>query len=103
GGRGAEPDEVVDREGRGRELPDGDDGADQRQRRDDGIDTGTVGQAGVDHRGRLVDASADRGDDPVDDAHDVVVVLEDDVGQLQLAGAFDVDLARSVDHDLGDA
>ena len=51
---------------------------------------------------RLVDAAADRGDDPVDDAHDVVVVLEDDVRQLELAGALDVDLARAVDHDLGD-
>ena len=51
---------------------------------------------------RLVDAATDRGDDPVDDAHDVVVVLEDDVGQLELAAALDVDLARAVDHDLGD-
>ena len=51
---------------------------------------------------RLVDAAADRGDDPVDDAHDVVVVLEDDVRQLELARALDVDLARAVDHDLGD-
>ena len=50
----------------------------------------------------LVDAPADRGDDAVDDAHDVVVVLEDDVRELELAGALDVDLARAVDHDLGD-
>ena len=77
-------------------------GPDQRQRRDDRVDAGAVGQAGIDHRARLVDAAADRGDDPVDDAHDVVVVLEDDVGELELAGALDVDLARAVDHDLGD-
>ena len=32
----------------------------------------------------------------------MVVVLEDDVGQLELARSFDVDLARAVDHDLGD-
>ena len=51
---------------------------------------------------RLVDAAADRGDDPVDDPHDVVVVLEDDVRQLELAGPLDVDLARAVDHDLRD-
>ncbi len=44
---------------------------------------------------RLVDAAADRGDDPIDDPHDMVVVLEDDVRQLQLAGALDVDLARA--------
>jgi hypothetical protein len=77
-------------------------GPDQRQRRDDRVDAGAVGQAGVDHRRRLVDAPADRGDDPVDDAHDVVVVLEDDVRQLQLARSLDVDLARAVDHDFRD-
>src|SRR6185369_16482724 len=43
-----------------------------------------------------------RGDDPVDDAHDVVIVLEDDVRQLQLARSLDVDLARAVDHDFRD-
>jgi hypothetical protein len=50
----------------------------------------------------MVDAATDRGDDPVDDPHDVVVVLEDHVGQLELAVPLDVDLARAVDHDLGD-
>ena len=101
-GRGAEPDQVVHRERRGRELPDRDDGADERQRRDDRVDAGAVGEAGVDHRDGLVHAAADRGDDPIDDPHDVVVVLEHDVRQLELARALDVDLARAVDHDLGD-
>ena len=32
----------------------------------------------------------------------MVIVLEGDVGQLQAAGALDVDLARTVHHDLGD-
>ena len=41
-------------------------------------------------------------DDAVDDAHDVLVVLERDVGQLELAVALDVDLARAVDHDFSD-
>ena len=41
-------------------------------------------------------------DDAVDDAHDVVVVLEGEVGQLEPAAALDVDLAGPVDHDLGD-
>ena len=88
--------------GRGRELPDRDDRPDERQRRDDRVDAGAVGQAGVDHRRRLVDAATDRGDDPVDDPHDVVVVLEDDVRELELAGPLDVDLARAVDHDFRD-
>ena len=88
--------------GDGRELPDRDHRPDERQRRDDRVDAGAVGQAGVDHRRRLVDAAPDRGDDPVDDPHDVVVVLEDDVRQLELARSLDVDLARAVDHDLRD-
>src|SRR5262245_24071132 len=98
----AEADQVVDRERRRRELPDRDHRADERQRRDDRVDAGAVGEAGVDHRRRLVDAATDRGDDPVDDAHDVVVVLEDDVRELELAGPLDVDLARPVDHDFRD-
>ena len=36
------------------------------QRRDDGVDPGAVGQPGVDHRRRLVDAAADLADDPLD-------------------------------------
>ena len=35
------------------------------------------GQAGVDARARLVDPPAERGDDPLDDAQDVLVVEED--------------------------
>src|SRR6478752_7196454 len=101
-GRGAEADQVVHREGGGGELPDRDDGAHERQRRDDRVHAGAVGEACVDHRAGLVNAAADRSDDPVDDSHDVVVVLEHDVRELELARALDVDLARAVDHDLGD-
>ena len=56
---------------------------DQRQRRDDGVHAGAIGQAGVDHRARLVDAAADRRDDALDDLHHVLVVLERHVGELQ--------------------
>ena len=84
------------------ELPDGEHRADQRERRDDRVDAGAVGQAGVDHRARLVDAAADGRDDALDDLHHVLVVLEGDVGQLQPAFTLDVDLLRAVDHDLGD-
>ena len=52
---------------------------------------------------RLVDAAADRRDDAIDDAHHVLIVLESHVGQLDLAAALDVDLARAVDHDFSDA
>src|SRR3990172_1180788 len=102
GCRGPEADQVVHGEGGGRELPDRDHGTDERQGRDDRVDARAVGQTGVDHRRRLVDAAADRGDDPIDDPHDVVVVLEDGVRQLEFAGPLDVDLARAVDHDLRD-
>ena len=78
-------------------------GPDQADGRDDGVDAGPVHQTGVDHRAGLVDATADGRDDAVDDAHHVVVVLERDVGQLQLAGTLDVDLARAVDHHFRDA
>ncbi len=60
------------------------------------------GQARVDARARLVDAPAERGDDPVDDPQDVLVAQEHAVDALDLAGALDVDVAGTVDHDLGD-
>ena len=43
------------------------------------VDAGAVRQARVHHRRRLVHASSDRGDDLVDDVHQVRVVLEHDV------------------------
>ena len=60
------------------------------------------GQARVHHRARLVDAAADRADDALDDLHQVRVVLEHDVGLLELAFALDVDLVEAVDQDVGD-
>ena len=93
--RRPEADEVVDGERLGRELPDGDDRPDQRQRRDDRVDARAVGQAGVDPRAGLVDASAERGDDPVDDPEDVLVVQETRVDPQDLAGALDVDVVRA--------
>ena len=50
----------------------------------------------------LVDAAAERGDDPVDDPQDVLVVEEVRVDPLDLAAALDVEVVRAVDHDLGD-
>ena len=85
GRRGPEADEVVDRDRLGRELPDGDDRPDQRQRLDDRVDARAVGQARVDARARCVDAPSERGDDPVDDAQDVLVVQEVAVDPLDLA------------------
>src|SRR5690606_12650338 len=49
------------------ELTDRQEGAADRQWSDDGVDAGPVGQAGVDHRGGLVDPASDLTDDLVDD------------------------------------
>ena len=100
--RGAEADEVLDGERRGGELSDRDDRADEAERRNDRVDARPVGETGVDHGARLVDAAADGGDDPLDDLHDVLVVLERHVRELQPTFALDVDLLRAVDHHLGD-
>ena len=74
----------------------------ERQRRNDRVDTRAVRQAGVHHRARLVDAPADGADDALDDLHQVPIVLEDDVGFLELAFALDVDLVVAVDQNVRD-
>ena len=43
----------------------------ERERRNDGVDTRAVQQTRVHHRARLVDAAADRADDPLDDPQQV--------------------------------
>ncbi len=74
----------------------------QGQRRNDGVDTRAVRQAGVDHRADFVDAPADLRDDAVDDLQQVVVVAELDAGLLHLAAPLDVDVLRAVDQDVAD-
>ena len=44
-------------------------GSVERQGRDDGVDARAILQAGVDHRGRLIDSPPDAGHDAVDDLH----------------------------------
>ena len=63
--------------GRLGELADRDHGPDERQRLDDRVHARAVGQARVHARARLVDAPAERRDDPVDDPQDVLVVEEE--------------------------
>ncbi len=85
-----------------RELPDRQRRAAERERRDDRVDPAAVGQSGIDHRRRLVDAAADLRHDAVDDAQQMRVVEEGGVGLLDPAGALDVELVRPVHHHLGD-
>ena len=68
----------------------------------DDVHTGAVGQTGVDHRVRLVDAPADLAHDLVDDAAEVRLVDELHVGERELAAALDVDVVGAVHHDFGD-
>src|SRR4030095_10243846 len=76
GVQGAEPDQVVDLEGVLGELPDGEEGPTDRQRVDDGVDAGAVGQPGVHHGVGLVDAAPDLAHDLVDDPTKVLLVDE---------------------------
>ena len=69
------------------ELTDRDGRTVERDRRNDGVDAGTIGQAGVDRRRRFVDATAERRNDAVDDAHDVLVVIEHHIGKFQACRA----------------
>ncbi len=84
------------------ELADADARTVQGQWRDDDVDAGAVGQAGVDHRAALVHPPSQGPDDPVDDAHDLLRVPEADVRLLEPPVPLDPDLFHPVDHDLGD-
>ena len=73
----AEPDQILGGQQVARELSDGQRRSVHRQRRNDGVDARAVGQSGVDHRRRVVQAAADRAQDLVDDVQDVAVVAKD--------------------------
>ena len=83
-GERAELDEVADASAGPCELADGERGAVDGQRRDDGVDARAVRQAGVDHRRGLVDAAADLRHDALDDFAQVVLGGEARVGRVSL-------------------
>ncbi len=101
-GQAAGPEQVVARQRVPLELPDGHVGPVQGQRRDDGVDPGAVGQAGVHHGRGVVDPASHGGDDPVDDLHEVLVVAEPHARALELAETLDQHLVIGVDQDVGD-
>src|SRR5713226_9188611 len=76
---GTESDEVLDLVGVARELPDCEQGPIERQRANDRVDTGAVGEAGIAERRALVDAAADCADDELDDVEQLVLIDELDV------------------------
>ncbi len=98
----ADGDEVLGAQALGRKTADREQRAVDRERRDDRVDTGTIRQARVDHRRAVVDAPADAADDAVDDAHQVLVVLEGRRQPVQLAAALHVDVLVGVDQDVAD-
>src|SRR5579875_389082 len=100
GGEGAEADQVLDAERILGELADGEERSADAQRRVHGVDPGSVGKTGVDHRRALVDAPSHGRHDPLDDSPQVSLVDERSGRQGQLPVAFDVDLPRAVDHHL---
>src|SRR4029453_11035606 len=71
-------------------------------RRDHGVDPGTVWQAGVDERARLVDTATHAPDDLVDGPAEVGVRGEARLDREYLSRPLDVDAGRAVDHDFRD-
>ncbi len=102
GGERLEPDEVVDLVGVLGELADGEGGAVHRQRRDDRVDPGAVGETGVHHGRGLVDATAHLAHDPLDHPAEVLLGEEAGIGPVEPSLPLDVDGVVGVDHDLGD-
>ena len=101
-GEGLVLDHLAGGDGIASETADGEARAVDGQRRNDGVDAGSVGQAGVHHRRRFIDPASDARDDALDDLHQVRVVFERQPGQFEFAGAFDVDPVEAVDQNVGD-
>ena len=70
--------------------------------RNDGVNTGAVGEPRVDHRRGLVDTPPDPGNDPLDDPHQMLVVGKADVGFFEQAGSLNIDVLSSVNEDIRD-
>ena len=98
----AEADQLVERQLVLLELADGERGAVDGERRRDDVDAGAVEQARVADRRGFVDAAADLADDALADVHQLRIVAEADVGELDLAADFDEGAGGAVDHDVGD-
>ena len=101
-GQGLVLDHLARSDGLASETANGETGTIERERRNDGVDTRSVSEAGIHHRRRFVHATAHPRDDALDDLHQVDVVFEGQCRQFELAGFFDVDPVVAVDQDVGD-
>ena len=84
------------------ETADGEASAIEREWRNNGVHTGTVGQACVDHGRRFIHPAAHARNDALDDLHEMLIVFEGQSGEFQLAGALDVNPVETVDQNVGD-
>ncbi len=75
-GEGLILDHLARGDGLASKTADGEAGAVNGQRRNDGVDARSIGQTGVDHGRRFVDAPADARDDALNDLHEMRVVFE---------------------------
>ena len=100
--RAASLDDLLGSQHLATELADGQARPVDRDGRNDDVDSRSVLQPRITHGLRLVDATPDCGDDPVDHAAQACLVLEGEIRQLDPAVALDEDLLRPVDHDLRD-
>jgi hypothetical protein len=96
-----EPDQVVAGEGASGEAADRQGGAVERKGRDDRVHARPVGQAGVDHRARLVHAPPEGCQDAIDHVEQVGVVVEPRRDRRDAPAALDEHPRRAADHDLG--
>ncbi len=98
----AEIDEPFERVRRPAELADGDARALESERPNDRVDARTILEPGVHDRLRLVDPSAERRDDALDDGSDALVVGEAGRRASEVPVLFDVDGLLVDHHDLRD-
>ncbi len=99
----ADFDELVEVERLLGELADRDERTVDRDRADRDVDARAVQEARVAQRMGFIDAPADAGDDLVDDAQEMRLVLEAHRGGLENAAALDIDAFVTVDQDVVDA
>src|SRR5581483_3537543 len=93
--------ELLERDRARAEPPDRDARAVDRERRDDGVETGAVGEPCVDHRRGAVEPQPERRDDATDETYDRRGVESQRDG-LEPALPLDERATRAVEHDLGD-
>src|SRR5207248_11802551 len=74
----------------------------QGKRRNDDIDATAIRETGIDHRARLVDASANSTSNALSDIYDMLTIAELCCRLFQLAMSLDVDIERAIDQDVGD-